>query len=210
MKAAGMCVRGRGNLPDPRALSSKGPEKTSASPSSFPLFSCWCPWYPNPAEARGGGAWGCCRWKSVVSLSDRAGQRGRGRWMKGRMKNPGQTEWGVSAPLSSCIQPAAPQMPQSQTLCWSKPAAWNQAWHSGHLSPHLCLLPVSSSLQLGDSCLFVWKPHSRSSCMGLLHAQDLLQKSGPSEPEKYSLLSSFPFQWKTRNTTNFLLEINIH
>ena len=47
-------------------------------------------------------------------------------------------------------------------------------------------------------------------CMGLLNAQDLLQKSGPSEPEKYSLLSSFPFQWKTRNTTNFLLEINIH
>ena len=46
--------------------------------------------------------------------------------------------------------------------------------------------------------------------MGLLNAQDLLQKSGPSEPEKYSLLSSLPFHWKTRNTTNFLLEINIH
>ena len=211
MGVAGVCVGGRVTCLTPEPWAGRGQRKRLPSPPHSLCSPAAAPdiqTLQRPEEGERGDAANRGQW-----LASQTGQ-GRGdmeRWTKGRMKNPGQREWSVSAPLSSCTQPAAPQMPQSQTLCWSKPAAWNQASHSGHLCcSHLSLLPVSSSLQLGDSCLFVWKPHSRSSCMGLLNTQGLLQKSGPSEPEKYSLLPSHPIHWKTRNTTNFLLEINIH
>ena len=73
--------------------------------------------------------------------------------------------------------------------------------------PASCLLLIPG---LGVSCPFAGRPHSGFSYTGHLRVQDLPQKSGSSEPEKCSLLPSLPFHWKTRTTTNFLLEINIH
>ena len=139
-------------------------------------------------------------------------------WELKGVKSPGQRRCGISAPHSSCTRLPYPCLPHPHPKCCeASPSAEANFFPETRLDsrgvsipsalPASCLLLIPG---LGGGCPFAGRLHSGFFCTRHLSVQDLPQKSGPSEPEKCSLLPSLPFHWKTTTTTNFLLEINIH